>query len=142
MQWLNDVLLIAHFLGLAMGFAGGFGNMIMGGLMAKATPADAGVLARFPPAISRIGDIGLVLLWVTGVILVFTKWGGIGFLPVMFWVKMIAVVALTGLAGYMHMLKAKAKAGDGAARAMIPKVGPFAMISALLAIVFAVLAFH
>ncbi|MCP4380970.1 MAG: hypothetical protein GY798_06055 [Hyphomicrobiales bacterium] len=141
-MWLNDVLLMLHFLGLAMGLAGGFGNLVMSRLIAQAKPSDAMVLARFPSAIVRVSDIGLVLLWVTGVILIFSRFDGLGNMPLAFWIKIVAVVALTGLVGFMHTLMAKAKRGDAGARARLPKVGPFAMLSALLAIVFAVLAFH
>lgn len=142
MQWLNDILLMLHFLGLAMGLAGGFGNLVMSRLMAQAKPSDAMVLARFPPAIVRVSDTGLVLLWVTGIILIFSKYSGPGAMPGVFWIKIVAVVALTGLVGFMHSLMARAKKGDAAARRLMPKVGLFAMLSALLAIVFAVLAFH
>ena len=142
MDWLNDGLLMLHFLGLAMGFAAGFGNLVMKGLITKAQPSEAMILARFPPAISRVSDVGLALLWATGVILIFSKYGGLGVMPGVFWIKIVAVVALTGLVGFMHSLMAKAKAGDRGAMARLPKIGPFAMLSALLAIVFAVLAFH
>lgn len=140
-MWFNDIMLIFHFLGLALGFGGGFANGMVGMLMSKATPDDASVLARVPPLASRLSDIGLVLLWVTGLILVFTKWN-IGALPAVFWIKMAAVVVLTANTGYMHMLKGKAKAGDTAAAAMIPKLGPINMVAAIVALVFAVFTFH
>ena len=140
-MWFNDIILIFHFLGLALGFGGGFANGILAMLMGKATPEDAAVLARVPPLASRLSDIGRVLLWVTGIILVFSKWN-IGAMPVMFWIKIVAVLVLTGNSGYMHMLKGKAKAGDTAAAALIPKLGPINMVAAIAAVVFAVFAFH
>ena len=142
MVWLNDVLLMLHFLGLAMGFSASFGNMVMMGIIAKAKPSEAMVLARFPPAISRVAEIGLALLWVTGVIMVFTRWGGPVSMPGFFWVKILAVVAMTGLVGYMHSLMGKARRGDMASARQLPTFGRIASICALLAVVFAVLAFQ
>ncbi|SDB40263.1 hypothetical protein [Bauldia litoralis] len=142
MLWFYDLLLIGHFLGLAMGFAAGFGNMVMMGLIAKAKAADAVVLSRFPPAIARVSNIGLVLLWITGVILVLIRWNGLAFLSAMFWIKMVAVVALTGLAIVMHRLMGRARKGDIRAARQMPLLGRLAGVSALMALIFAVLAFH
>ena len=142
MVWLNDVLLMLHFLGLAMGFSASFGNMVMMGIIAKAKPSEAMVLARFPPAIARVADGGLVLLWVTGIIMVFTRLGGPASMPAFFWVKIVAVVALTGVVGYMHSLMGKAQRGNIASARQLPTFGRIASVCALLAIIFAVLAFQ
>ena len=66
MTAVNHLLLILHFLGLALGFSVSFSNMVMGGLISKAVPAEKAVLGKFPPAMSRVGRFGLALLWVTG----------------------------------------------------------------------------
>jgi len=138
---LNQLLLILHFLGLALGLSTSFANMVMGALIAKAPPAEKAVLGRFPPVMSRVGGGGLVLLWATGLTLVFTKWGGFGSLPWQFHAKLTAVVLLTGVVGYVHALQAKAGRGDMAAAARIPSVGKVATVLAIVAVIFAVLAF-
>lgn len=135
------VLRVLHFVGLAMGFAVSFGNMVVAGLIAKASAPDKAVLGRFSPAIVRVGDTGLALLWVTGLLLVFLKWGGFADLPWQFHVKVTAVVILTGVIGYIHALMRKARNGDAAAAARIPAAGKVAFLSALTALVFAVLSF-
>ena len=94
MSTLNQVLLFLHFVGLALGFSVSFANMVMGGLLSRAAPADRAVLSRFPPIMSRLGKIGLALLWVTGGVLVYTKWGGFAAFPWQFYVKLAAVVLL------------------------------------------------
>jgi predicted ferric reductase len=141
MNALNTVLLILHFLGLAMGFSVGLSNIVMQGLIAKAAPTEIPVLARFSPAMSRVGDTGLTLLWVTGLTLVFTKYGGFAIMPWQFHVKLTAVVILTALVGYVHVLMRKARNGDVAAAARLPKVGPLVLLAAITAVVFAVLTF-
>ena len=72
---LDSTLMVLHFLGLALGLSTGFANMVMAGLIAKAAPNEKAVLARFPPAMSRVGAIGLVLLWVSGISIVLTRYG-------------------------------------------------------------------
>lgn len=141
MSVFNSGLLFFHFLGLAMGLSVPFGNMVMMGLIDKAAPPEKAVLGRFPPAISRIGKVGLSLLWITGVTMAYTRWNGIGSLPWTFHVKLAAVVVLTILVGYITMLEGRVRGGDMAAAARIKQVGMFTFPCALIAILFAVATF-
>lgn len=138
---LNQILLFLHFLGLVMGFSVSFGNMVMGGLIASAPPQNKPVLAAFGPKISRIGDIGLVLLWTTGLTMVFTKYDGFGGLPWQFHAKLTAVVLLTLVIGFIHSQMRKASQGDAAAIAKMQVAGKIAFVLALTAVLFAVLSF-
>jgi hypothetical protein len=144
MDTLNQLLLVLHFLGLGMGLSVSFSGMVMAGLISKSAPAEQPILARFPPLMSRVGDVGLVLLWVTGLTMVFTKYQGFeGLMTVwQFHVKLTAVVLLTGVVGYIHSLMRKARQGDQAAAARIPIVGRVALFLALTAVVFAVASFE
>ena len=85
---------------------------------------------------------GVAVLWATGIILVWSKWGGIESLPQMFWVKAIFILSLTVMTGLIHMTYAEIRKGNPAAAAKLPKFGPMAGVSALLAVLFAVLAFN
>jgi hypothetical protein len=138
---LFSILFILHLLGMAMGFSVSFAGLVMMGLIAKASPAEKPVLGRFPPAMMRVGDIGLILLWGTGLLLVYTRWGGFGTLPWQFHVKITAVVLHSGVIGYIHVLMRKARQGDASALARVPIAGRSALLLALVALVFAVLAF-
>lgn len=138
---LNQLLLILHFLGLALGFSATVTGMVMGGLLAAATPPERGVLGRVMPVMSHVGGGGLLLLWATGLILVFTKWGGFGSLPWQFHAKLTAVVLLTGAVGMSHAVQAKVKRGDAAAAQRLPAIGTATLIFSVLAVVFAVLTF-
>lgn len=138
---LNQLLLVLHFFGLTMGFAVSISGMVMMSLINKAAPPEKAVLARFPPVMSRVGDVGLVLLWVTGITLVFTKWGGFGVLPWQFHVKLTAVALLTLVVGYIHMLQGRARRGNAGAAGQIPTVAKIALLLAVTAVVFAVLTF-
>lgn len=138
---LNQFLLFLHLVGLTLGMASGWGNMVMGKLIEDAQPAERPVLARFPPAIAKVGGVGLLLLWATGLILVFTKWNGFGGLPWQFHVKLTGVVLLTAAIGIIHAHMAKARRGDMAAAKRLPVLGMVATLLSLSVVLFAVLAF-
>lgn len=137
-----QLLLFLHFLGLALGFAVSFGNMVMGSLIAKAAPPEKAVLGRFPPTMSKLGRIGLILLWVTGVALVYVKWGGFAGLPWTFHAKLTAVVLLTFTTEYIQWLERRVRKGDMAAAARIEAAGKVATILALVALASAVVTFN
>jgi hypothetical protein len=138
---LDNTLVILHFIGLTMGLSTGFSNMVLAGLMAKAAPAEKAVLARFPPAMSRIGAIGLALLWASGLAIVKTRYGSFSILPQTFIIKLAAVVLLTLCVIYIHVLQGRVNKGDTAAMAQIQTVGRITGPLALIAIIFAVITF-
>ncbi|MFT3828020.1 MAG: hypothetical protein QM731_29145 [Chitinophagaceae bacterium] len=141
MSTFNHLVLVLHFIGLGMGLSVSFGNIAMLGVMAKASPTELSVLGRFPPAISKVGRIGLVLLWATGLTMIYTRWNGFGGMPWQFHVKLTAVVLLTIVVVYITRLEGQVHRGDAAAAAKLPTVGKMASLCALTAIIFAVLAF-
>lgn len=141
MNELNQVLLILHFLGLALGLSASIASLLVGRMMATATANDRAVLARVPPVTGRAGDIGLVLLWISGLALVFTRWGGFGSLPGMFHAKLTAVVVLTGLVGFTHALQKRARLGSTSAPATLATVGRAILLLGVAIVVLAVLAF-
>jgi len=141
MNSFNQTLLVLHFIGLGMGLSVSFGNIVMLGLITSAAGPERQVLARFPPAISKVGKAGLALLWVTGATMAYTKWSGIGSMPWTFHVKLTAVVLLTVLVAYITRLEARIHRGDQAAAAQIQTIGKVTSLCALTAIIFAVLTF-
>lgn len=138
---LNQLLLFLHFLGLGLGATSAFGGPVIGRLIENASEAERPILARVPAALSHAGGAGLLLLWATGLVLVFTKWGGFGSLPWQFHAKLTCVVLLTGAVGMIHAHQAKAKRGDRAAAARIPTIGLVATALTVLTVLFAVLTF-
>lgn len=141
MSVLNSVLLILHFIGLTMGLAVSFSNMVMGGLIAKASPPEKAVLGRFPLAMTMVGKIGLTLLWVSGLTLVFTKYGGFGGVPGLFHAKLALVFVLTVLVGIITSLEKRVRRGDLSVLPRIEALGKAAGGTAFLIIILAVLTF-
>jgi len=138
----NKIFLMLHFIGLAMGLAVPFANIVMVSVMAKAQPAEKMILGRFPLAMSKIGKIGIGLLWATGITMVFTRWSGFGTLPHTFFIKLTAVVLLTITVGYLHYLETRVKKGDAAALVRIQLAGKIAFALGIAAVIFAVLTFN
>ena len=139
---MQKTLLVFHLIGLACGLSVPFSNIVMGMLIDKAAPNEKPILSRFPQAMVRVGDIGLVLLWITGPAMLFTKYGGFAGMPWTFHVKLTAVIVLTLAVGYIHSQMKKAFSGDMAALGRIKNVGKIALLAALTALVFAVLTFE
>jgi uncharacterized membrane protein len=144
MDTLNHILLVLHFFGLAMGLSVGLSGMVMMRLIETSAPADKAVLGRFPPLMSRVGSIGLALLWITGLSLFFSKWGGfanIGNMPWQFHLKLTLVVILSGLVGYMQTLQRRLRNGDASVMPTMQLLGRFAFLTAIAIIACAVWAF-
>ena len=139
---MTDLILAAHIIGLMMGAGGGFGSMISQREALKRPADQAATLRSVGPALANFSMIGLILMWVSGVALVFLKYGGFGALPSMFWIKFIFISTLTLAAIATHVLYGQVKGGNVAAVTRLPVFGQIAGISSLLAVIFAVLAFH
>lgn len=139
---MNKLLLILHLLGLALGLAVPFSNLMLARVMAAAPPVERPVLGRAAFAMGRLGDIGLPLLWITGLTLVFTKHGGFSALPATFHAKLAAVLLLTLSVGVIHMNKRKAMQGDAGAMGRIRMLGKFNLLCALTAVTLAVMTFE
>jgi len=130
-----------HFLGLAMGMSVPFANMTMAGLINKAAPPEKPILGRFPLVMSKVGKVGLLLLWITGLTMFFTRWKDMSLLAPWFHIKLAAVVLLTIVVLYIHSLEGRIRKGDAAALARVQVLGKVALSLALLAVIFAVVTF-
>ena len=139
---MKQALLVLHLVGLAMGFSVTFANIVFAGLLAQGHAEDLATFRRFMPRMATVGNIGLVLMWITGPVLLFTKYDGFSGLSWTFHAKPLFVVLLTLGVGGIHANMRKALAGDAAANARIQLIGKAVTFpSALAALVFAVLTF-
>jgi hypothetical protein len=139
---MNEALLFLHFVGLMLGATGGFASAIVMRRALVLPADDAKVLRGLGPILSKVSAIGVAVLWVTGLVMVWSKWDGFGSLPQMFWVKAVFIVSLTVMTALIQMTYAEIRKGNPAAAARLPRFGPMAGVSALLAVLFAVLAFN
>jgi hypothetical protein len=138
---MNAILLFLHLVGLMLGAAGGFATAVIMRRAEAMPPQDAKVVRGLGPVLANVSAAGLVLMWLTGLILVWSRWNGPSSLPAMFWVKAIFILSLTVVVGLIHHAYAEMRKGRMAAAARLPMLGPVAGASALCAVLFAVLAF-
>lgn len=142
---LYDILLLLHFIGLAMGVGTSFATFRLGLATRSMEKAERTRFMLTAFALGKNGSIGLALLILTGVGMMFVKgpgavmaWGGGAFHA-----KLTLVVVLSGLFGYSQVLAKKARlAQGGPAMATLPKVGMAMLVISILIIVCAVFAFH
>lgn len=137
-----DVLLALHIIGLMLGAGGGFGSMIAARTALTRPPEQAAVLRSLGPSLANLSGAGLIVMLLTGFALVFVKYEGFAALPSMFWVKIVFVTTLTLAALATHVTYGQVKAGNVAAAGRLAALGPVAGLSSILAVIFAVLAFH
>ncbi len=137
-----ELLKIIHFIGIIMGIGAGMANMLAGRGLAG-VPRDAmPIVGRFRQGLGKMSTLGLILLWISGIILVKTQ-GGADIIAVpAFKLKLAAVVVLTGfsIAANYTVFQAK-RAGSPPDAERMKKISLGAMIFGLLALAMAVFAF-
>lgn len=140
---MNNILLIVHFIGFVMGFAGGIGSAVVMRFAAVSSAEGVAALKRLPPVFAQISAYGLALLWISGLILIWSVYGGPQNLPGLFWLKIAFVLILTALTGLQHATYgAIRRTGNGALAGRLKVIGPASGVSALIALIIAVFVFN
>jgi hypothetical protein len=137
---MNQILLILHLFGFGAAVATSIGNLTVLRLI-RAAPADMPVLSKVSGVLGRVGQVALGLLWLTGIILIWSKWDGPQNLPVLFWWKFVCVVAITGVVILIDRTVKQIQAGNRALAARMPIYGAISGSLLLLVVIFAVFAF-
>lgn len=134
-------LLFLHFFGLMLGAAGGMASGILMRRAAGLPPEQAQVVRGQGPLLANVAAAGVALLWITGLVMVFAYWN-LGALGWPFWVKMVFAVILTLATIAIHLTYAEIRrTGNAALGQRLAKIGPVSGLSALLAVLFASIAF-
>ena len=141
MDILNTLLIALHLVGLVIGMGTGVALGVLLPRLGAARDGERARLLDIGDALVRNGHIGLGLLWVTGILIVFLKYGGVGGLSPWFWIKIALVVILSASIGIAAAAYRKFKAGDMAASARLAMAGKLNMLVGPLAILAAVFAF-
>ena len=134
-------LKILHYLAFSVGIGGGIANVLAGRIAGQAGPAVAAPIGRLQARIGLASALALVVLWVTGLWLTVALYPAVGALPTAFWVKIVAVLALTATAA---ILQRNAFAARRTGRPPPPAqkwLGVLATGLAVVAVIFAAIAF-
>lgn len=135
-------LKIIHFLSLSVGIGGGVANSIIGARAARVEPSVRPVLGAVSGLIGKISFGALVLLWLTGIAMVFVAYGGWADLGAAFWVKIVFVAALTALSITLNMLVMRAeRTRTPPPAARMKRLGQLAGLCSIIIVISAVIAF-
>ncbi|MCE7924595.1 MAG: hypothetical protein DYG98_16225 [Haliscomenobacteraceae bacterium CHB4] len=139
---MKDVMLITHFLGLGMGLGTSFANMFFGIAGAQMEPNEASKLRLASLVLSKMGQLGLLLLVVSGIFLMTPYWQILPSSPLLI-AKLLLVAALITLVVLIHRAGARAKTGDAETQfKKIQRMGKMALLTSLMIVLLAVLYFH
>jgi len=142
MNYLFDLLLFLHMLGLAMSVGAGFSMRALRQAAAE-LPAEERttfMIRVFP--VSKVASWGLLLLIVSGVTMLALRFGSTMAVGGAFHLKLLLVVIQIGLFGYTQMVLGKIRKGEAALMAKMPTLSTLLLGNALLIVAVAVLAFH
>lgn len=137
---MNQILLILHLFGFGAGAGASLANFFITGLIG-ANPGDAPALNRMRLLLARTGQMALGLLWLTGIILIWSKWGGPAFVPQLFWLKLFLVVVMTALVVVMDLTFKAVRGGNMAVASRLPILSMASAALLILIVVIAVFAF-
>ncbi|MFO7524586.1 MAG: hypothetical protein R6W68_03965 [Ignavibacteriaceae bacterium] len=139
---MRDLMLIIHFIGLAMALGTGFANLFLGVVASKLEPAEKGSFMSKTLILGRMGQIGLVLLILSGFYLITPYWAALSNMPLLI-VKLILVTFLVILITIIILIVRKSKKeGNPALLAKIKPLGIMNFLLGLAIVVLAVLIFH
>ncbi|HMG89966.1 MAG TPA: hypothetical protein VK589_07895 [Chryseolinea sp.] len=132
---MRELMLVFHFIGLAMALGAGFANLFLGSVASKLEPAERGSFMSKTMILGRMGQIGLALLLLSGFYLITPYWKVLGDMPLLI-AKLCLVALLLILVSTVLILLRKEKGNP----AMLAKIRPLGMLNFLIGITIVVLA--
>lgn len=139
---MKDIYLIIHFIGMAMALGTSFANLFSGPALARLPKDEAIRIALHNSVLVRMGQTGLSLLIISGILLLIPLWDTLSHCA-FFLTKMGLVVILTILVMMIGGHVQKAKTADPEVHlARVPLLGKLAFLIGITIVILAVLVFH
>ena len=139
---MRDILLITHFIGLAMGVGTSFGFMFLGIASSKMEKEESLKFRLRAMTLSRMGYIGLGLLIISGLALMTPYWRMLPSSPLLI-AKLTLVLVLATLIGIISSIGRKASKGDTEAQLKkMELLGKITMLIGITIVILAVSIFH
>ena len=139
---MRELMLILHFIGLAMGMGTSFAHAFLGIAVSKMTPDEAIKFRVHTLVLSKMGNIGIILLAVSGLYLITPYWSVLSTLPLLI-LKLVLVVILVVLIAIINTYAKKAMTGDAAGELKkMELLGKMTLIISLAIVALAVYVFH
>lgn len=138
---MRDIMLIIHFIGLAMGLGASFANLFLGMAASKMPPEEARSFALKTMELRKMGYIGISLLVLSGLYLMSPYWRILPTTPLLI-AKLLLVIVLVVLISFMSKAGDKFKAGDITQMKLLKPLGRIGLIITLVIVILAVSVFH
>ena len=139
---MREVMLITHFLGLAMGLGTSFAFFFLGIARSKMEKEEGQKFALNTLALSRMGHIGLTLLILSGGYLMTPHWEVLGSRPLLI-AKLFLVLVLVFTVSLLTVYGKRAKKGDTEANLRkIALLGKVSLLTTIVIVTLAVLIFR
>jgi len=135
-------MLILHIIGIVMGMGTGFAHTFLGKSMAKMKPDEAMKLSIQTLALTKMGNIGIILAVFSGFYLIIPYWSSLSENPLLI-LKLLLVITLAVLITMINVFSTKVIKGEAEIYLKkIEKLGKICMIIDLSIIILAVSVFH
>ncbi len=135
-------MLILHIIGIVMGMGTGFAHTFLGNSMAKMKPDEAMKLCIQTLALTKMGNIGMILSVLSGFYLIIPYWNSL-FENSLLILKLILVITLAVLITMINLFSTKVLKGE--TEVYLKKIeilGKFTMVIDFSIIILAVSVFH
>lgn len=137
---MREVMLIFHFLGLAMSLGAAFSYFFLGRISAKLEGEEGNKFRLNAFSISTMGNIGLIISFITGGYLMTPYWSVLGSSPILI-TKLVLFLALGAFFGIVSSKAKKARNGDSSQLAKASMFGTLALITGIALVICAVIYF-
>jgi uncharacterized membrane protein len=139
---MRETMLILHFIGLTMGLGTSFAHAFLGIRTPKMTADEAIKFRLHTLVLSKMGNIGITLLIISGVYLIIPYWKVLPSLPLLI-IKLILVFVLAVLIVLINLLAKKTIKADAESQLKKMEVlGKMTLIVGLMIVILAVNIFH
>lgn len=139
---MREVMLILHFIGLAMGLGTSFAHAFLGIITSKMPAEDATKFRLHSLVLSKMGHIGIALLIFSGLYLITPYWQILPSSPLLI-LKSVLVLILVILIALINLAAQKAKNGDAQAQFIkMETLGKMTLIIGVIIVIVAVNIFH
>jgi uncharacterized membrane protein len=139
---MKAVMLIVHLLGLVMGLGTSFAHAFLGIASAKMSPEEAVKFRLHTMALSKMGNLGIILLVVSGLYLATPYWGMLTSMP-LFLAKLGLVVLLIVLITALNLLTKAARKSDSEKQLKkMESIGKLTLLVGVTIVVLAVYTFY
>ena len=140
MDIINNLLIWGHIIAFVVGGSNSVVGPVIGARMASASPDQRAGYIGVMNTLGQTGKIAMATLLITGPLILFLKYGGLGGASIWFWIKMALVALMLAAVTFGGIQFKKSLAGDAAAgqnASLARRISGLAFLGVLLSAVFA-----